>query len=219
MTLFNTQKNGHCIVKIICILNVHKCDRRIPELYKERKHEYQGKGTSIKCSSRLWWNCQFCKELKIGVIPFPSIVLGRRTIITTITSAMIQLTADIAMALNQRNPLDRTFFVAVDLSGVFHITHITTCYQRSTDYESLHGEMALLLYMKKASQDLLHRFKVNVYESWTLSTHSLNPCWSRGQFDLTACGVPTSFSVHLASSTITPAGSVFKSRGDNLVRM
>ena len=34
----------------------------------------------LKCSndsSRLWWNWQFCKDLKIGVTPFPSIVLGR----------------------------------------------------------------------------------------------------------------------------------------------
>ena len=40
----------------------------------------------IKCSndsSRLWWNWQFCKDLKIGVIPFPSIGLGRRTTTTT----------------------------------------------------------------------------------------------------------------------------------------
>ena len=40
----------------------------------------------IKCSndsSRLWWNWQFCKDLKIGVTPFPSIGLGRRTTTTT----------------------------------------------------------------------------------------------------------------------------------------
>ena len=39
----------------------------------------------IKCSndsSRLWWNWQFCKDLKIGVIPFPSIGLGRQTTTT-----------------------------------------------------------------------------------------------------------------------------------------
>ena len=34
-----------------------------------------------------------------------------------------------------------------------------------------------------------------------------------------ACGPPASFSVHLASSGVTPAGSVHKSRGDNVVRM
>ena len=34
-----------------------------------------------------------------------------------------------------------------------------------------------------------------------------------------ASGPPASFSVHLASSAVTPAGSVHKSRGDNVVRM
>ena len=36
--------------------------------------------------------------------------------------------------------------------------------------------------------------------------------------DLPAWGPPVSFSVHLASSAVTPAGSVHKSRGDNVVR-
>ena len=39
----------------------------------------------IKCSndsSCMWWNWQFCKDLKIGVTPFPSIGLGRRTTTT-----------------------------------------------------------------------------------------------------------------------------------------
>ena len=34
-----------------------------------------------------------------------------------------------------------------------------------------------------------------------------------------ASGPPASFSVHLASSAVTPTGSDHKSRGDNLVRM
>ena len=34
-----------------------------------------------------------------------------------------------------------------------------------------------------------------------------------------ASGGSPSFSVHLASSAVTPAGSVHKSRGDNVVRM
>ena len=51
-----------------------------------------------------------------------------------------------------------------------------------------------------------------------LSTHSHDPCqW--GESDVPACGPPASFSVHLASSAVTPAGSVHKSRGDNVVRM
>ena len=37
--------------------------------------------------------------------------------------------------------------------------------------------------------------------------------------NLLACGTPASFSVHLASSAVTPAGSVDKSRGDNEVRI
>ena len=40
-----------------------------------------------------------------------------------------------------------------------------------------------------------------------------------GESDVTACGPPASFSVHLASSAVTSAGSVHKSRGDNVVRM
>ena len=36
---------------------------------------------------------------------------------------------------------------------------------------------------------------------------------------VTTCGPPANFSVHLASSAVTPAGSVHKSRGDNVVRM
>ena len=51
-----------------------------------------------------------------------------------------------------------------------------------------------------------------------LSTHSHDPCWW-GESDVPACGPPASFSVHLASSAVTPAGSVHKSRGDNVVRM
>ena len=40
-----------------------------------------------------------------------------------------------------------------------------------------------------------------------------------GESDVPACGPPVSFSVHLANSTVTPAGSVHKSRGDNVVRL
>ena len=38
-----------------------------------------------------------------------------------------------------------------------------------------------------------------------------------GKSDVPVCGSPASFSVHLASSAVTPAGSVYKSRGDNVV--
>ena len=40
-----------------------------------------------------------------------------------------------------------------------------------------------------------------------------------GEPDVPACGPPTSFSVHLASSEVTTAGSVHKSRGYNVVCM
>ena len=40
-----------------------------------------------------------------------------------------------------------------------------------------------------------------------------------GGAELPACGPPARLSAHLASSAVTPAGSVHKSRGDNVVRM
>ena len=42
---------------------------------------------------------------------------------------------------------------------------------------------------------------------------------SGGESDVPACGPPVSFSFHLASSAVTPAGSVHKSRSDNVVHM
>ena len=40
-----------------------------------------------------------------------------------------------------------------------------------------------------------------------------------GESDIPACCPPANFSVHLASSAVTPVGDVHKSRGDNMVRM
>ena len=51
-----------------------------------------------------------------------------------------------------------------------------------------------------------------------MSTHSFDPCLS-GESYHPAFGPPASLSLHLASSSITPAGSVHKSRGDSVVRM
>ena len=51
-----------------------------------------------------------------------------------------------------------------------------------------------------------------------LFTHSHNPCWW-GESDLPAGGPPAGISVHLASSAVTPVGSVHKSMGDNVVHM
>ena len=42
---------------------------------------------------------------------------------------------------------------------------------------------------------------------------------SGGESDVPACGPLASFSVHLTCSAVTPAGSVHKSSGDNVVRM
>ena len=51
-----------------------------------------------------------------------------------------------------------------------------------------------------------------------VSTHSLDHClW--GESDHPAFGQPASISLHLASNSNTPAGSVPKSRGDSVVRM
>ena len=53
---------------------------------------------------------------------------------------------------------------------------------------------------------------------FVVSTHSLYPClW--GESVHPAFGPPASLSLHLASSSITPAGSVHTSRGDSVVRM
>ena len=40
-----------------------------------------------------------------------------------------------------------------------------------------------------------------------------------GESDLPDCVPPASFSVHLASSAVTPVAFVHKSRGDNVVHM
>ena len=48
-----------------------------------------------------------------------------------------------------------------------------------------------------------------------LSNYSLDPClW--GESDHPDFGPPASLSLHLASSSITPAGSVHKSRGESV---
>ena len=49
-----------------------------------------------------------------------------------------------------------------------------------------------------------------------LFTHSNDPCWW-WESDLPEYGPPASFSVHLASSALTPSGSVHTYRGDNVV--
>ena len=67
----------------------------------------------------------------------------------------------------------------------------------------------------------VHIIHQDIYHDDTdvvVSTHSFDPClW--GEYDHPAFGPPASISLHLASSSITPAGSVHKSRGDSVIRM
>ena len=71
----------------------------------------------------------------------------------------------------------------------------------------------IIIYNKTASSGILYI----VYCCCCLPTPLTIP--SGGESDVPACGPPASFSVHLASSAVTPAGSVHKSRGNNVVRM
>ena len=52
-----------------------------------------------------------------------------------------------------------------------------------------------------------------------MSTHSLDPCLWGGVSDHPDFGPTASISLHLASNSNTPAGSVHKSRGDSVVCM
>ena len=61
--------------------------------------------------------------------------------------------------------------------------------------------------------------KVNMYHGCCCLPTPMTLASGGGESDVPTCGPPASFSVHLASSAVTPAGSVHKSRGDNVVRM
>ena len=71
------------------------------------------------------------------------------------TSALLQLTTDIAMGFNQRKPPDRTVYVTVDLSAAFDTVFITTCCPRLTEhiFPWLHRDG----YPAMSSQDLHQR--------------------------------------------------------------
>ena len=63
----------------------------------------------------------------------------------------------------------------------------------------------------------------HIHKTWSglcllFSTHSHDPCYW-GESVLPAFGPSASFSVHLASSAVTTAGSVHKSMSDNVVCM
>ena len=66
-------RNGDLVKKMASVRSKNRSAQN--DIYK----------STLKCSndsSRLWWNWQFCKDLKIGVTPFPSIGLGRQTTTT-----------------------------------------------------------------------------------------------------------------------------------------
>ena len=80
------------------------------------------------------------------------------------TSALLQMTTDIAMGFIQRNLPDRTICAAVDLSSVFD----TVCHNNllsSINRSQLppgHSAMAVMLSERKTSQNLLQRCKIDV---------------------------------------------------------
>ena len=77
---------------------------------------------------------------------------------------------------------------------------------------------ALELLQKENEADWLFKLSRPWNRFVVLSTHSLDSClW--GESDHPAFGPPASLSLNLASISITPAGSVHKSRGDSVVRM
>ena len=94
---------------------------------------------TLKCSndsSHLWWNWQFCKDLKIGVTPFPSIGLGRRATTTShkydrVKCYFYHATGTVRPNLNQdlpRNTVpkrpvpDPTPFMHIRLPPCHHLT-------------------------------------------------------------------------------------------------
>ena len=78
------------------------------------------------------------------------------------TSALLQLTTNIAMGFNQRRPqIERYAWLLIYRLRSIQFT-ITTCYQRSTDLSSIHGAMALMLSKRYTRQDLFQRCILNV---------------------------------------------------------
>ena len=76
------------------------------------------------------------------------------------TSALLQLTIDIAVGFNQRKPPVRTVCVAVDLSAAFD----TVCHNNllsRTNRSQLPPATALLLSERYTGQDLFQRSKVD----------------------------------------------------------
>ena len=85
--------------------------------------------------------------------------------------------------------------------------------------------MSHMMFVTDLGYDNVYFFRINVcgatphsiYQNYivVVYTHSLDPClWGDPAF-----GPPASLSIHLARRSITPAGSVHKSRRDNVLRM
>ena len=76
----------------------------------------------------------------------------------------------------------------------------------------------IILYIVLLFKENIIIVKIILFLHWSVVAvyHSLA---SGAESDLPNCGLPASFSVHLASSTLTLVGSVHKSRGDNVVRL
>ena len=78
---------------------------------------------------------------------------------------------------------------------------------------------------KRGGIYLIPEFTIRYHKVRSLSPHVVcclsitMTLASGGESNVPACGPPASFSVHLTSRAVTPAGSVHKSKGDNVVRM
>ena len=138
-----------------------------------------------------------------------------RCVMGRMKPALLQLTTDIAMRFNQRKPA---------VCVVFH----TVCHNillSKVNIFQLRGRQAKTCVrgVKSTSR------KVNngVPQGSKLSPSLLLLCLPTpltlvccgGESDHPAFGPPVSLSLHLANSSITPAGSVHKSRGNSVVHM
>ena len=86
---------------------------------------------------------------------------------------------------------------------------------RQSDRERIMFDILLVGYMSSG----YHTYALPSCSCLRSRQRLVDPCFWGAKSDLPACGPPATFSVHLTSSALTPAGSVHTSRGDNVVRM